>query len=99
MKYIRTESEICELDDNWALFCQEYANNKQADTIEELCDEIVIKNRNSKKPYLLEDWQKQELFKQKVKPDYITEIYGAIWTDKGVIFVAKMNKEGELELI
>lgn len=71
----------------------------QADTIEELCDEIVIVNRNSKTPYLLEDWQIQSLLKQKVKPDYITKIYGAIWTDKGLIYVAKMNDKGELELI
>lgn len=27
------------------------------------------------------------------------EIYGAIWTDKGLIYVAKMNEKGELELI
>ena len=26
-------------------------------------------------------------------------IYGAIWTDKGLIYVAKMNEEGELELL
>lgn len=25
-------------------------------------------------------------------------IYGAIWTDKGLIYVAKMNEKGELEL-
>ena len=27
------------------------------------------------------------------------EIYGAIWTDKGLIYVAKMNDKGELCLI
>ena len=26
-------------------------------------------------------------------------IYGAIWTDKGLKYVAKMNEEGELELL
>ena len=26
-------------------------------------------------------------------------IYGAIWTDKGLIYVAKMNDKGDLELI
>ena len=25
--------------------------------------------------------------------------YGAIWTDKGLIYVAKMNSNGELELL
>lgn len=27
------------------------------------------------------------------------EVYGAIWTDKGLIFVAKINKDGVLELL
>ena len=31
--------------------------------------------------------------------DDLSKIYGAIWTDKGLIFVAKMNNEGELELL
>ncbi len=26
-------------------------------------------------------------------------IYGAIWTEKGLTYVAKMNDEGELELL
>ncbi len=28
-----------------------------------------------------------------------TSIYGCIWTSKGLIYVAKMNDKGELELI
>ena len=47
---------------------------KQADTIEELCDEIVMR-KDSK------------------------TIYGAIWTELGLRYVAKMNEKGELELI
>lgn len=27
------------------------------------------------------------------------KVYGAIWTDKGLIYVAKMNTKGELELL
>jgi hypothetical protein len=30
---------------------------------------------------------------------YHWKVYGAIWTDKGLIYVAKMNEKGELELI
>ena len=26
-------------------------------------------------------------------------LYGAIWTDKGLIYVAKMNEDDELELL
>ena len=31
--------------------------------------------------------------------DKAKDVFGAIWTDKGLIFVAKMNDKGELELI
>ena len=77
---------------------------KVADTIEKLCDEFVLINKNSDllpsteksyhdfSPYLDADIRRHE------KPSYI-EIYGAIWTDKGLIYVAKMNEKGELELL
>lgn len=78
---------------------------KQADTIEELCDELVVI------PYADEPCQKirpqndgfhnvKELLK--FYDDNMTgvfSLYGAIWTDKGLIYVAKMNEEGELELL
>lgn len=74
---------------------------KQADTIEELCDEFVrsykgycrlldLSNENPKKIFL-------EYSKYKM-PGRV-EIIGAIWTDKGLIYVAKLNEKGELELI
>ena len=37
--------------------------------------------------------------KMQVNSPQIKSIYGAIWTDKGLIYVAKMGKNGELELI
>jgi hypothetical protein len=85
-----------------------------ADTIEELCDEVVIVYPNGshsvsqcydyksfyesiegqvghleKMPYTKENLAEYEIY----------EIYGAIWTDKGLIYVAKMNENGELELL
>ena len=81
---------------------------KQAETIEELCDELVIHNPNNDGIYrktfvydgrwetILNEEHAQFCtthYKQKV------EIYGAIWTDKGLIYVAKMNDKGELELL
>lgn len=68
----------------------------QADTIEELCDEFVLKNENVfTKPQMLEDdYNGIDLNYYKNE-----DIYGAIWTDKGLIYVAKMNNKGELELI
>lgn len=64
---------------------------KQADTIEELCDELVYCHDIITKEHAEEILQSKE---------YICkEIYGAVWTDKGLIYVAKMNDKGELELL
>ena len=107
MKYIRTNSEVYDIDDLYV--CEElngkpYATKnggwciykdsivKEADTIEELCDEFVIKGTRGR--YLGTPLQECEL-----RNIPITQIYGAIWTDKGLIYVAKMNEKGELELI
>ena len=68
---------------------------KQADTIEELCDRFVVMDKETKEVmdivYFLEY--------AKLWSSYKYNIYGAIWTSKGLIFVAKMNDEGDLELI
>lgn len=80
----------------------EYRVLKQADTIEELCDEIVIRHLTSKKPYIADEYQKTQILKdrQKAFVEYgVEEVKGAIFTDKGLIYVAKMNDKGELELI
>ena len=79
----------------------------QADTVEELCDEFVCEGYISK-PCLVElrrdnigidclvkgtndDWF--------IPESTVETLYGAIWTDKGLIYVAKMNEKGELELL
>ena len=68
---------------------------KKADTIEELCDEFVIihKELNGNHTIHRAFWFAKDEF------DSGNEVYGAIWTDKGLIYVAKMNIKGELELI
>ena len=75
---------------------------KQADTIEELCDTIAI----VWKDHLPTIWNDTTHFKDLLsmyssyqRKHKIVAIYGAIWTDKGLIYVAKMNDKGELELI
>ena len=70
---------------------------KQADNPEDLCDEFVWvtpEGEHRIKPktadglwYLCCDYKQGH------------QIYGAIWTDKGLIYVAKMNEKGELELL
>lgn len=105
MKYIRTKDGIYDLDKSiWYEFtgrkvrmpyCEEYEKQpglcKTVETIEELCDEFV--GINDGKPQMLR-------FVPYACAQYWNGgVYGAIWTDKGLIYVAKMNKKGELELL
>ena len=104
-KYIRTKTNIVgaisalsneELFDYLKQF-DNYKDDliKVADTIEEACDEFVIihKELNGNHTIHRYNW----LGKSEHKAG--NDVYGAIWTDKGLIYVAKMNDEGELELL
>jgi len=86
---------------------------KQADTIEELCDAFVdtseLKTTNTG-GWLYDEFDSDnkclvyyEHDERKTIPlnefDDLSKIRGAIWTDKGLIYVAKMNEKGELELL
>lgn len=65
---------------------------KRADTIEELCEEFVMINNSCfTKPQII-DFTELDMYKGET-------IYGANWTNKGLIYVAKLNDKGELELI
>ena len=110
-KYIRTKYEICKtsdvkiINDNIAYkeikindkkYTAELEIIKQAGTIEELCDAYVCVYNNDNNhdiyyPYVI-DTKDMKLTKN-------NNWYAAIWTDKGLIYVAKMNDKGELELI
>ncbi len=81
----------------------------QSKNLEKLCDDFVglIKDRNSDFIITkviahslkeLKDSLKTE-FNGKTYYGKFDIIYGAIWTDKGLIYVAKMNENGDLELI
>ena len=94
MKYIRTIDGIQALYiDEFTEYGKEYYKNcKIADTIEELCDEFVIWFKELDKPTQFRDFETTKQYKK-------AKVYGAIWTDKGLIYVAKMNDKGELELL
>lgn len=106
MKYIRTKDgrivdalEYHSNDKKYHWFTLEEENNT-ADTIEELCDEFVLvapyRFRRPKTATELEkDFEEMKYF----YTDKDDTIYGAIWTDKGLIYAAKMNEKGELELL
>lgn len=68
---------------------------KQADTIEELCDEFVLIRNETIRVY-----PKLEQLLEAITAICIGDnVYGAIWTEWGLKYVAKMNKKGELELL
>ena len=62
-----------------------------ADKIEDLCDWFVDYHKS---------FDSRSIFKGKAPiRKYGHEIYGAIWTDKGLTYVAKINEKGEFELL
>ena len=67
----------------------------QSDNLAELCDGFVVVPYNGSKPLVFPN-----VVKTMEQINKITgNVYGAIWTDKGLIYVAKMNSEGVLCLI
>lgn len=101
MKYIRTKTTIKEFDSPY----HSWENDKQADTIEELCDKFVFFEETQRAPTagspcsgLLYKAIKNRVLKG-IKKGMNCWFKLAIWTDKGLIYVAKMNKEGDLELL
>ena len=74
---------------------------KQADTIEELCDRVVVKDFNNKEPriYNPNKYNWKATAKTLFGLRKVEWVKFAIWTDKGLIYVAKMNDKGALELL
>lgn len=112
MRYIRTKDKIIDAKKQakkYGMTLEEYfkafpfANSEKANTIEELCDEFVaIYKDENKSARVLETFgdyrqldEKQLIYN--IKNGW--NIFGAIWTNKGLIYVAKMNDKGELELL
>ena len=101
MKYIRTkdgiyEKEKCCIEGQVVKFSNEWFSIiNQADTIEELCDWQVYRP-NGKIKYLTE---RLCYLDQCFEITDYENWYGAIDTDKGLIYVAKMNEKGCLELL
>lgn len=98
MKYIRTQAGIYKIKNGKFMEnfdVEKYSRDfpaRFADNIEELCDEFVMINDYCfTKPQII-DFIDLDM--------YIGEtIYGAIWTNEGLIYVAKLNDKGKLELI
>ena len=100
MKYIRTKDGVYEnkplekhlgkrKGKGFEIVFKEQDIIAQADTIEELCDRFVVEHRDE-----FAIFHNLKLAKQTKGI-----VYGAIWTNKGLIYVAKMNEKGCLELL
>lgn len=97
------------LNGRWQFEKQDIIN--QSENLEELCDEFVMthyfKETNYTKCEVLKEdkdlmikavrLKKQHNKDRDLKNEF--NIYGAIWTDKGLIYVAKMDNDGKLVLI
>lgn len=66
---------------------------KYSENLEELCDEFVLIERNAK-PIIFKTLQ--GAINNKIYDDEV--IYGAIWTECGLKYVAKINESGGLKL-
>lgn len=75
----------------------------QSENLEELCDQIVYngylyQNKITWDGSLVED--SFEELEEPITDEMIKEgIYGAVWCEFGLKYVAKLNSNGELELI
>ena len=67
---------------------------KQAETLEELCDEFVGVDKTIENGHQL-----LRAIPYKCANFWNGGVYGCIWTSKGLIYVSKMNSEGKLVLI
>lgn len=76
---------------------------KQSENLEELCDRYIGISNN--KPMIIKyefDEYYDEYGDSYTKEELLMEydiIYGAIYTSKGLIYIAKMNENGVLELL
>ena len=67
---------------------------REAETIEELCDEFVGIDKTIENGHQL-----LRAVPYKCANFWNGGIYGAIWCESGLKYVAKLNSKGELELI
>lgn len=111
MKYIRTDNTNFIYKFNDDADYMQYDNIKGhivrvADTIEELCDGYMVYIECQFNKSLIFDNYKLDFERFKYvlnweKSKYLCDVigYGFVKTDKGLIYVAKLNDKGELELI
>ena len=106
MRYIKTkETDCCIIDTikykeitGEDCFIPKNEIVDEANTIDELCDEFIVVSDNCVKPIISAlPFNELKLY-AKNRTKY-ANCYGAIWTEWGLKYIAKMNSKGELELL
>lgn len=98
MKYIRTKDRVVELKKitiNDKL-TDDYIHEKVADTIEELCDGFIFKDTKANELHFVDKNSGMSILGASL---FSETLRGFIETDKGLIYVAKMNESLEWELL
>ena len=110
MKYIRTKDSVYDTEKGIndekleAYFIGFKVINydeviKEADTPKELCDCFVVVFED-KQGIVYDDFEWAKIkANENLNAGIKTIVYGAIWTDKGPIYVTQMNDKGDLKLI
>lgn len=106
MQYIKKNDTIKLItDESKEELFQAFTEKRISEELSDLCDAFVLvcPDTHKKMRVLQSFYNTISLVKwDKKYPshyEYVHKVYGAIWTDKGLIYVAKMNNKGELELI
>lgn len=101
MKYIRTKDGIHKCREGFEDWGKGHSEIKSADTIEDLCDGLIVEDKdNTNNWFVMEISEYQN--KDNVDKKYMVDRWNFnafIKTDKGLIYIAKMNEKGELELL
>ena len=79
----------------------------EANTIEELCDEFIGIKKGGKKCFLrkwngntmVENWETNNTYEIKKLRETFVDVYGAIWVDTGLKYVAIQQLNGEFKLL
>lgn len=94
--FVKNVSYCKRIDDFTLLNIYEDDVIKQSDTIEELCDDFVVIHKELNGSHTVHRYNN---WLGKSEHEAGNEVYGAIWTEWGLKYVAKMNEKGKLELL
>ena len=107
MKYIRTKNRIYKVEsetcNKQGYYIDRYEEDvilkkqviKQSENIEELCDRFVVMDKETKEVMNIVSFLEYAKLWSYCKYN----IYGAVWCEWGLKYVAKMNDKGDLALI